>query len=303
MKKRNYHVQNEEEETPFANVKMKTVGMPPGACNGVGAMYNLRVDPSLGVGKAALRRVPCLCDGCLSQLKLPWQPGVSAKEQARCKSSVTCKWWGTFLGLNDWHVVNLEPTNKSDLEEIEDTQAFALCGITTMMAERVVIGSHGALSTDDPDANGCYVIEWTGNPCTLQEDTELKEHDPPELVEKGTLVCEANHWNKVPGAKDWHTPSLVKTIARLQFVVDPDLFLEAESNDCKLPNNCDKREARRLGAMRIPKEVHASLTDEIIRRDTLGYDAPSDDDEGSAGNDEGIEEGISDDSDDDNDNE
>jgi hypothetical protein len=38
--------------------------------------------------------------------------------------------------------------------------------------------------------------------------------------------------------------------------------------------------------MRIPKEVHASLTNEIVRRDPLGYDAPSDDDEGSSESDE-----------------
>jgi hypothetical protein len=118
------------------------------------------------------------------------------------------------------------------------------------------------------------------------------------MVEKGTLVCEANYWNKVPGAKDWHTPSLVKTIARLQFVIDPKLFLEEESTGCKLPNNCDKRQARRLGAMRIPKEVHASLTDEIVRRDTLGHDAPSDDDEGSSESDEASTCGSGDDSDD-----
>jgi hypothetical protein len=72
MKKRNCHVQNEEEDMPFTNVKMKTVGLPTGTHNGTGAMCNPRIEPSLGVGKAALRRIPCLCDGCLLQLKLPW---------------------------------------------------------------------------------------------------------------------------------------------------------------------------------------------------------------------------------------
>jgi hypothetical protein len=42
-----------------------------------------------------------------------------------------------------------------------------------MMAERVNVGSFGALSTEDPDANRYYVVEWTSDPCTLQEDTEL----------------------------------------------------------------------------------------------------------------------------------
>jgi hypothetical protein len=244
MKKRNYHVQPEEEEIAFTNIKTKTVGLPSkGTCNGMGAMCNLRVDPSLGAGRAALRRIPCLCQGCLSQLKLPWQHGVAAKKQARCKSSTACKWQGIFLGLNDWNMVNLLPTNKSDLEEIEDTQAVALSGITTMMAERVNVGSFGALSTEDPDANGHYVVEWTSDPCTLQGDTELTEHSPPEMVEKGSFVCEATHCNKVPRAKHWCTPSLLKTVARLQFVIDPNLFLEAESNVKKLPSSKDGRKA------------------------------------------------------------
>jgi hypothetical protein len=73
MKKRNYHVQPEEEEIPFTNIKMKTGGLPSkGTYNGMGPMCNLRVDPSLGVGRAALRRIPCLCQGCLSHLKLAW---------------------------------------------------------------------------------------------------------------------------------------------------------------------------------------------------------------------------------------
>jgi hypothetical protein len=50
--------------------------------------------------------------------------------------------------------------------------------------------------------------------------------------------------------------------------------------------------------MHIPKEVHASLTDEIVGRDTLGYDAPSDDDEGSSESDEASTDGSDDDSDD-----
>jgi hypothetical protein len=116
-----------------------------------------------------------------------------------------------FLGLSDWKIARFEPTaNQSDLEGIEDTQVVALSGITAMMVEHVNVGSYGALSRNDPAANGCYVIQRTSNPHTLQEDTVLTEHDPPEVVEKGALVCEANCWNKVPRAKDWSTPSLTE---------------------------------------------------------------------------------------------
>jgi hypothetical protein len=60
-----------------------------------------------------------------------------------------------------------------------------------------------------------------------------------------------------------------------------------------LPNNCEKRQARQLGACHIPKEVHASLIDEITRRDALGFDHD--------GSSESEEERGNDDSDDDSD--
>ena len=35
-------------------------------------MYNIRCDPELGVGKAAVRRIPCAYSFCIEQLDLPW---------------------------------------------------------------------------------------------------------------------------------------------------------------------------------------------------------------------------------------
>jgi hypothetical protein len=115
-------------------------------------------------------------------------------------------------------------------------------------------------------------------------------------VEKGSFVCEATYWNKVPRAKHWCTPSLLKTVARLQFVIDPNLCLEAQSNVNKVPNQCDKRQARKMGARRVRKEVHASNLEEIIRRDTLGYDAPTSDDEEGSSDESDEEQGTADDS-------
>ena len=40
--------------------------------SGSNAIYNVRTDPDLGFGKAAVRRIPCACDACLKQLEEPW---------------------------------------------------------------------------------------------------------------------------------------------------------------------------------------------------------------------------------------
>jgi len=39
---------------------------------GISAMYNFRADPDLGIGKIAIRRIYCACDGCMDQLNSVW---------------------------------------------------------------------------------------------------------------------------------------------------------------------------------------------------------------------------------------
>ena len=42
--------------------------MNSGKLMGMWAMYDFRIDPDLGTGKTAIRRMPYACDGCLNQL-------------------------------------------------------------------------------------------------------------------------------------------------------------------------------------------------------------------------------------------
>jgi hypothetical protein len=59
---------------------------------------------------------------------------------------------------------------------------------------------------------------------------------------------DAEYLNMVPRSQRWYTPSSLQTKVRLQQVVHPNLTLVAESGNNSLPNGCDKRSARNLGA-------------------------------------------------------
>ena len=59
------------------------ISFPKGKYNGIWAYYNIRTDPDMGIGWAALRRVACGCGSCKEQLKKPWMPGVEKREQPR----------------------------------------------------------------------------------------------------------------------------------------------------------------------------------------------------------------------------
>ena len=63
-------------ELPFANVRPKPHGV-----RGLTKHYHVRLDPKLGQGKCAIRRIPCCCKPCTDQLDKAWQPGVPDKQQ------------------------------------------------------------------------------------------------------------------------------------------------------------------------------------------------------------------------------
>ena len=84
------------------------------------------------------------------------------------------------------------------------------------MAEKVTDGGVGVFQTEDPDADGYYLIKWTTSPYTLQEDKLLNEYEPPQLVKAGEIVCEGQYFNPVSRARLWYTPSEVPTTVRMQ---------------------------------------------------------------------------------------
>jgi hypothetical protein len=148
LKERNYNL-HQPEDVRFKSIKMRAEGLKKGSCNGVGTMYNVRTDPDLGLGRAAVRHIPCACTSCIVQLYKPWENNVEPEEQPRYKGSEKCKFWPIFEGANDWTIVTAEPTKSSDYEEVEQTQEVALRGIAAMMAERMEEEKYGAFMTDD----------------------------------------------------------------------------------------------------------------------------------------------------------
>ena len=49
----------------MTDLKKKVVGMRKEKLMGISEMYNFRADPNLEIGKIAVRKIPCVCDGCL----------------------------------------------------------------------------------------------------------------------------------------------------------------------------------------------------------------------------------------------
>jgi hypothetical protein len=127
--------------------------------NGISAMYNFRADPELGMHRVAVRRIPCACVPCIEQLERMWLPGVTPEEQPRYSRNSRCILFQIFDGLNDWQIISLSPNVNSNNDEVDEAQAYALKGIETITSEQVEMGNYGAFTTDDPHADGYYIIQ------------------------------------------------------------------------------------------------------------------------------------------------
>ena len=288
LKERFYHLQ-EHEEVKYKGKKVALEGFKDGPREGISSMYNIRADPDLGFGKVAIRRIPCACNSCVGQLKNPWVPGKSAEEQDRYMVNKNCKYWSIFEGTNDWKIITCKEVKNSPRDECKDLEQAVLIKYADRMSETLAEGNIGAFLTEANDTDGYYIVTWTSTPYTLQEDEKCMAYDPPMLIKKGTLVCDAVYHNKVPNAKYWYTPSTIKTIVRLGQVIMNDITVLPISDDNKLPRRMAKQikqDCKRKNAKRLSNDDVDFINDEVYRRnqieiieDTTGYNFDMTDDD------------------------
>ena len=129
--------------------------------NGTQSHQNCHFDPDSGKGHCAARRMPCCCDSCMEQLKKPWIIGVAPQDQDRHKENRNCEKWNLYKKENNWQIVKLEPTKKS--EPLFDDMLMTILQDNAMMAAmESSIGSFGALQTIGD--HSCKIFQFCSDP-------------------------------------------------------------------------------------------------------------------------------------------
>ena len=80
------------------------------------------------------------------------------REQPRYGVNKRCVYWRNFVRYNNWRVVDLLATNVTPEEE-ENVYEIILHGIEARMNERVLIGTLGAMRTNDDATQGYYLVK------------------------------------------------------------------------------------------------------------------------------------------------
>jgi hypothetical protein len=112
-----------------------------------------------------------------------------------------------FKGENDLLIVDLTPTAKSDMDDVQEACYEVMEGLCRQMKVTISIGQIGAVATDDVSTQGYYyLVEWTSDVFEYHSGAGGKE-DGIHL-EDGCLVVSAKYLSLIQGPPFWYTPSV-----------------------------------------------------------------------------------------------
>ena len=282
LSKRFYHV-HRSDDIKYSSINKTTKGWKKNTKekgNGIQHHYNFRADPILGLGKIAVRRIPCSCDACVHQLSLPWELNKEFIKQPRYSSNNTERSLWPVLGeLNNWILITIIDDNNDCIPEInnitktvfKNTMQSRVQGMASIIEE----GNYGAVSTcDDSAVSGYYICTFASTPYILQ-DSYI---NGSEKIQAGELVCDITWLNPVPMCKTMFSHAMkddisLNSVIRVQHVVDDNVKYKLLDDITILPRSMRNRfqSLRNLNTIIIDNECHDNIVETIFARNHVDY--------------------------------
>ena len=192
----------------------------------------------------------------------------------------------TYEGENDWKICQLVPANEDEEKGARESIKSVLDAIEARMAFMIREGDDAAVGTSDEAAMGYYVVKWISEPYSLMADKD----GMAGIISAGALVADALFFNQVERAPYWYTQSEETTVVEVRHVLRSGLHLEEISTINPVPRACNRLEARRQKAVRVPLFDHEIIMEEAGKRDRLEYDEEEEEVEEEEGSSDGMNE-------------
>ena len=154
----------------FSGLSFFDTHSKPHGARGLSKHYHFSFDTKLGMGICAIHRIQCDFVACKSMLENPWIYGISPDEQELYKHVTKCNYWPVLGYLNNWNIIQLSQ-NSTPSDTFDEIHQVVLDGISDNMASLVEPGKYGSIQKTDKTTNGSYVIMFTSEVYTLQENT------------------------------------------------------------------------------------------------------------------------------------
>ena len=99
--------------------------------------------------------------------------------------------------------------------------------MTWAAAENIEYNTIGEFQTRNSNTPGYYIVRWTGNAYTLQEEYTCHVFGPPVIIPEGKLVCPSNFMTPMRKTFYWYHDSdeAIPIMAKLKHVVMPYIEL------------------------------------------------------------------------------
>ena len=266
MKKRFYHTREENEVKIHDKLSMKTIGLPAGKYNGLRGRYHLHFDPQLGVGKAAIRRIPCGCESCIKMKHISWDDDITnIADQPRFAHNAECKYIKIFSELNDWIIVSIENKDKDNEWTLEEIKKEVTMGIVGRICGEIKVGSFGAYMINNNESNVYKIVKWESTPYTSQNCIKK--------IKDGELIISVSVFAPVSNRKNWYTSTNEKILVQVSNIVHPNIEMEKSSEDSEYPSQYKKKHVKKNQLLvKITNDTHEYILNEISQRDLIKFD-------------------------------
>ena len=191
---------------------------------------NFRADPDLGVGVIAVRRIPCACQPCLDQLKLPWSPNIAPQNQPRYAQNKKCSTWNMFLGENDWDIVHITCTGVEE-DNFQESANVALEENAMLVQMSASIGDFGALAvtTTKKSQQTFSLFQCSSEAHKFSVEKFVGETGMKLPLNDGELVADVLFFDHLAG--EWYVPSNEGTVSLAKVVCANALVLPIKADN------------------------------------------------------------------------
>ena len=156
------------------------------------------------MGVCEILHIPCAGVACTSMQDKPWISVIRPDEQERYKPVTNCTYWPLLGSFNNWNIIQLSQKSTPS-DAFDEIHQVVLDVISDNMASLFESGKYGSINTTDTTTNGFYVIMFTLEAYTLQDNTAIDR----QIITAGGLVVKAQYlcsmivytncyWNQQP---------------------------------------------------------------------------------------------------------
>ena len=201
-------------------------------------------------------------------------------KQPRFQTAVNCIYKEVFERFNEWKIITLKSVPIKEAgedfdaaDEMEEIFNDILGEYEIEAANEISKDGFGAYQTDDPEANGFYIIRWTTDAYTLDEDSFDVEGMDGIRLEAGSQVVDGVYWNPVPRAKDWYTPPNEETIFtfRVRYCLKGEIYLIEPTDSYPFPRIKYREQALSLNPLKISDGSREQLNQALNQRKLIDF--------------------------------